>query len=379
MKILMLQDTPNFAGTEAHILTLAKALVEHGGVSVDLLVLEGSELAVRGKSLGLNCYTSHQGLLGYLISALKVVRISKADVVHAHNGRTTLVGVIVSRLTGCKVVATQHFLEPAHVASGGLLSNLKRTVHQWIGGQIDHRICVSQAALNSMQARGDVIANRDSNVAVIHNGIDTDSVRANVTKSRIEILTEFGITESTALVSCAARLEPEKDISVLLEAFNVLLDSGIVATLVIAGDGSQKSRLLAQIEKSALAGNVILAGFRTDVHSIIAASDVFVLPAGNEPFGLVLLEAMCLGVPVIAANAGGPLEIVTNQSMGYLFESGSYSDLAEKLVGLLTSTKKSRNGCDNKSTVDELFSSAGMAASTKAVYECATKFRSNPC
>ena len=375
----MLQDTHNFAGTEAHILTLAKALVEHGGVSVDLLVPEASELEMRGKSLGLECYTSHQGFLSYLISAIKVVRTYKADIVHAHNGRTTLVGVIVSRLTGCKVVATQHFLEPAHVASGGLLSNMKRTVHQWIGGQIDYRICVSQAALNSMQARGDVIANRDSNVAVIHNGIDTDSVRANVTKSRIEIFTEFGITESTALVSCAARLEPEKDISVLLEAFNVLLDSGIVATLVIAGDGSQKSRLLAQIEKSALTGKVILAGFRTDVHSIIAASDVFVLPSSNESFGLVLLEAMSLGVPVIAANAGGPLEIITNQSIGYLFESGSYSDLAEKLVGLLTSTKTSSHGCDKTLPVNALFSAVGMASSTVAVYDCAGKCTSNPC
>jgi glycosyltransferase involved in cell wall biosynthesis len=290
------------------------------------------------------------------------------------------VGVIVAKLTGCKVVVTQHFLEPAHVASGGLLSKMKRAIHQWIGGHIDYRICVSRAALTSMQARGDVIAKTDTDVTVIHNGIDVDAIKASVSKSRTEICTEFGISESKALISCAARLEAEKDISLLINAFKVLLESGIDATLIVAGEGSQKGQLSDQIERSDLTDKVILVGFRTDVPSITAASSLFVLPASNEPFGLVLLEAMSLGVPVVAANSGGPLEIITDPSIGNLFESGSCSDLAEKLAESLN-TRERNNEYEVHSAlfVREFFSAATMARSTVTAYRSVTGSIGNPC
>jgi glycogen(starch) synthase len=368
MTVLMLQDTSNYAGTEAHILTLSRALLlDHTAVA--MLVPKGSELEGRCQSTGVRCYVSSQSLGVFFFNVLALVKQLRPDVIHTHNGRTTLVGVIVAKLMGCKIIATQHFLEPAHTASRGVLGKLKRTLHQWLGRQIDYRICVSDAVLQSMRNRGDIIAKQEKYSSVIFNGIDIDNVLENVTKSRAEVLSEFGIREDTQIVLCAARLETEKNIPVLLDAFKILIDSGLDAQLIIAGYGAEYENLSNRIDALNLSEVVILAGFRNDVHSLMAASDIFVLPATNEPFGLVLLEAMLLHTPVIAARSGGPLEIIEHGATGLFFTPNDVHDLAEKMVFALNHTEaiiQMRN--DSRGSVHNRFSSETMAFATRQAY-----------
>lgn len=369
MKVLILHDTKNYAGTEAHILSLATALCHSGTINVDLLVPKGSELEQRGQANGVRCHVCNHNFIAFFLSAISVVRNSRPKVIHAHNGRTALIGVLVSKILGCKVVATQHFLEPAHVSSTGILGKVKRVLHQWVGRQVDHRICVSNAALVNMQHRGDTIAKRAESYTVIHNGIDVNNVLSGVTKMHDDVRTEFRIPVSSKLVTCAARLEAEKNIDVLIQAFKIIVDAGTDATLVIMGEGSQRMDLLQHVNGLQLTESVTLAGFRTDVHSVIAASDAFVLPAANEPFGLVLLEAMSLGVPTIAASSGGPLEIIDDGITGFLFCPNNAEKLAIQLLNVLNDP----NDCESlrkrgKQVVINEFSSSTMANATSVTY-----------
>jgi glycosyltransferase involved in cell wall biosynthesis len=369
MKVLMLQDTKNYAGTEAHILALATALSDLGTINVDLLVPKGSELEERGQANGIRCHVCDQNSIAFFLSAITVVMKTRPDLLHAHNGRTALISVAVSKLLGCKVVATQHFLEPAHVSSTGILGKVKRVLHQWVGLQLDHRICVSNAALVCMQHRGDTIAKRDESYTVVHNGIDVKNVLSGVTKLRGEVRTEFRLPVSSKLVTCAARLEAEKNIVVLIDAFKIVVEQGTNATLIIMGEGCQRMDLQKRINALGLTDNIVLAGFRTDVHSIVAASDAFVLPNANESFGLVLLEAMSLEVPTIAACSGGPIEIIDDGVTGFLFSPNDAENLSKQLLLVL------RDAADygtlrirGKQAVDDKFSSSTMANATSVVY-----------
>jgi glycosyltransferase involved in cell wall biosynthesis len=369
MKVLMLQDTKNYAGTEAHILTLSTALSDLGSVNVELLVPTGSELEQRGQANGIRCHACNQNFIAFFLSAISVVRSSRPKVIHAHNGRTALISVLVSKILGCKVVATQHFLEPAHVSSTGVLGKAKRVLHQWVGRQLDHRICVSNAAYISMQHRGDTIAKLAESYTVIHNGIDVKNILSGVAKMRDEVRSEFRIGPSTKLVSCAARLESEKNIDVLIQAFKIIVDEGTNATLIIMGEGSQRMDLQQRVAELRLSDNVVLAGFRTDVHSVIAASDAFVLPSENEPFGLVLLEAMSLGVPSIAASSGGPLEIIDDGVTGFLFRPNNADNLSKQVMHVLNDTDdcESIRICGKQLVMNE-FSSSTMANATSLTY-----------
>jgi len=86
----------------------------------------------------------------------------------------------------------------------------------------------------------------------------------------------------------------------------------------IAGEGDELSALQAQLKQLNLGASVQLLGFRKDIPALMRACDVFVLPSLAEPFGLVILEAMALGKPVIATRDGGPPEIVADQATGIL-------------------------------------------------------------
>lgn len=372
MKVLMLQDTRNYAGTESHILTLSDALSKVDGIDIDLLVPRGSELEKRSQSMVHQCHVCRLSLMAFFFSTLGIGRIVRPDILHAHNGRMTLVAVLAAKLLGCKVVASQHFLEPAHFSSTGLSGKVKRALHQWVGRQLDFRICVSQAALTSMQKRGDVIARFASDYSVIHNGIDVGKVLHNVTKTREEVRSDFGIPISSKLIMCAARLEPEKCVDTLLDAFKIVTNGGLDVHLIITGDGSLRGALQQRIVELGLTHVVNLAGFRPDVHSIMNASDAFVLPAANEPFGLVLLEAMSLGVPTLAARSGGPLEIIEDGSNGFLFRPNDEANLAEHILRVFNDPLQTRIVSDfGQASVREKFSSSVMASATIRAYAAA--------
>ncbi len=114
---------------------------------------------------------------------------------------------------------------------------------------------------------------------------------------------------------------------------------------------------------------VRLLGFRRDIPALMSACDIFVLPAPAEPFGLVLLEAMAMGKPVIAANAGGPCEIVVHGQTGLLFEPGNPQSLAAAIADLLNNPEKARAmGAAGRQRFEEHFTAGRMAAQVAAIY-----------
>ncbi|MGC9261787.1 MAG: glycosyltransferase, partial [Phycisphaerae bacterium] len=126
------------------------------------------------------------------------------------------------------------------------------------------------------------------------------------------------------------------------------------------------------IEKDAC--GITLLGFRSDVSDLMSACDIFVLPAPAEPFGLVLIEAMALGKPVIAAAAGGPLEIVADGETGLLFEPGNAESLAQAINRLLENRElRQRMGEAGRKRYEEMFTAQQMAEKMLAAYAAASR------
>ncbi len=101
----------------------------------------------------------------------------------------------------------------------------------------------------------------------------------------------------------------------------------------------------------------------------MAACDIFVLPAPAEPFGLVIIEAMALGKPVIAAGAGGPLEIVADGETGLLFAPGNAESLAAAMKRLLADAPmRKRMGEAGRKRYEEMFTAQQMAEKMMEMY-----------
>lgn len=131
------------------------------------------------------------------------------------------------------------------------------------------------------------------------------------------------------------RMVRQKGFDVLIEAFEM---SGASAThdLLLAGDGPELSALSAQVTRAGAAGRVHLLGRKTHADSLalFAGAAVFVLPSRQEPQGIVVLEAMASGSPVLAARVGGVPEVIDDEVNGLLYD-GSASDLAARLDRLV--------------------------------------------
>lgn len=131
------------------------------------------------------------------------------------------------------------------------------------------------------------------------------------------------------------RLEPQKGFDVLLEAMRSVVESVPEASLAIAGEGSERERLERLIDELGLAASVRLLGRREDVSRLLAGSFAFVHPARWEGFGLVLLEAMREGVPVIATRVGAIPEVVSEDATALLVPAEDPDRLAAAVVRLL--------------------------------------------
>ena len=122
------------------------------------------------------------------------------------------------------------------------------------------------------------------------------------------------------LLVFSGRLEAE-GIFTLLDAMPHILAAHPRARLVVSGQGGQSGRFDQVTAERGLSDAVVRAGWQpeADLRALIAASDIAIVPSLYEPFGLVALEAMALGAPVICARTGGLADIVTDGETGLLF------------------------------------------------------------
>jgi len=260
-------------------------------------------------------------------------------------------------------VATQHFLEPNHARRQGVKSWPGRLAHQWVNAQTHQLIAISEAVRQRMLARGEAETER---ITVVPNGLACGSDGLpTVAQTRAD----WGVPLTAPLIVCVARLEPEKDIRSLLAAMPTVLQARPDTRALVVGDGSQRQALENELHKRGITHSVRFAGFREDALAFIQAGDVFVLPSVAEPFGLVLLEAMALGKPVIATCAGGPREIVIEGETGLLVPPSQPPALAAAILDLLADPeKRGRLGRNGRRRYQEFYSVERMAAETSHVY-----------
>lgn len=364
LRVVLLTDADVFAGTERHMLDLARSLSALGvGVSVACPSPAALEDAARQENLP-TLAIPKRGLVDWQAARTLARRLKsgQTDIVHAHNGRTALAAAIAVRLAGRgQCIMTQHFLEPNHATLRGPKAAVSGEAHHWMVGQMSRILAISEAVRQAMLDRGEAPARK---IIVVPNGISAPEP-ADAAQTRRAL----GIAADTPLVVCAARLEREKDIASLVSAMGSVKDAVPEVRCLVAGTGSQKAALEAQIERLNVAGAVTLLGFRADATSLMAAADIFVLPSLAEPFGLVLLEAMALGRPVIATRAGGPLEIVVDGETGFLVPPSSPEALADAVKRLIADPDAGRRLGENGLTrFQQYFTAARMAQATLAVY-----------
>lgn len=330
------------------------------GVEVHIGCPAGAPLALKAAADGIAVTTIAKGGLidRHAIGILKgLLKSGRIDLIHAHNGRTALSAALATWLAGRgRCVFTQHFLEPNRMGRRGLKAWLSALAYAWINRRIHRFIAISEAVKAGILHRAEA---PEARITVIPNGISPPDATP----------LDLGLPEGAPLIVCVARLQKEKDIGSLVAAMAIVAAALPAAVCVVAGEGAEQEALQARIDALSLQTNMRLLGFREDALSLIASADLFVLPSLAEPFGLVLLEAMALGKPVIATRAGGPVEIVTDAT-GRLVRPSDPKELAAAILSLLQDPLlRTRMGAAGQLRFEECFTADRMARATFAAYE----------
>lgn len=263
----------------------------------------------------------------------KVYRIFKEErpfIVHTHTPKAGIIGRFAARLARVpKIVHTIHGLgfEGDHRT---LTVRLFIYVERWAGRVSAKLIAVSSALRNTCLRLGLFPGDR---CVVIHGGINLGEFSHSMDRARAKAL--LGVEPSNAVVGTVACFKPGKGLLDFVEmAFRVWKTFPHVE-FVVAGDGDLRPEVQTLLQKYGLSDTVHLLGWRRDVPAIMAALDVFMLTSLHEGLGLVYLEAMASGVPIVCTDVDGAREVIRNGQTGFIVPKRDVEALAQKVVYLL--------------------------------------------
>ena len=203
-------------------------------------------------------------------------------------------------------------------------------------------------------------------ITAIPNFIDTDDFRPVDSSALRRLLAPNG----EKILIHVSNFRPVKRVTDAIRAFKLVLDAGVKAKFLLVGDGPDRGECESLARELGVWQQTRFLGKQSELAAILSASDVFLIPSGNESFGLAALEAMACGVPVISSDIGGLPEVNVDGVTGYIVKVGDVKALAEKTLALLTdeSLRKQMGDAALKHTLDN-FTTGKIVPMYEAVYE----------
>jgi len=281
------------------------------------------------------------------------VRLLRPDVVHTHLFDADLIGILAARALGVRrCCATIHsfsfFAVPRH-----------RWRYRWLLGPLVGRfLAVSRALADYLVQECRLPVSR---VRVVANGIDTARF-APATMARPQ-------STPGPTVGVLTRLDARKGLPYLLQAMALIRTDFPNARLLIGGDGGDRSALEQEARSLGLTGRVEFMGAVSDSAHFYRRLDLFVLPSLDEAFGLVLLEAMAAGLPVVGTRVGGVPEILEDGSQGLLVAPADSQALAGAIRELCSDPLRRRRMGETARQQALRFDVGRTAKALQAVYE----------
>ena len=331
----------------------------HRALAVSLAPLPEGPLAAEFRRAGIEPLTVPKRGRGLDLSlpARLAEEFSKnrVTVVHAHNPQSLIYAALAGKAAAATVVYTCH--GQSSLAPGRLwLTRLASLA-------IDAYVGVSPRIVARARCHHEC---PESKLQVIENGVDLSAFRPDA-DARREVRAELGLPEAAWVVGTVGRLVADKNPELLLRAALPLL--GPDARLVFVGDGPLAPSLKALAACHPTGTCVSLLGARHDVPRLLAAFDVFALSSRTEGLPLALLEAMSVGLPIVATAVGGVPDVVRDGWSGRLVPSGDETALREVLTQLRSDPTAAAEMGRRAREDSRRFSAATMTSRYLALYQ----------
>ena len=271
-----------------------------------------------------------------IITAIKIKNYladKKIDIIHIYQSQDISTAILLKKiLKSGKVIFAQQ-----------MDSVFKKNdfFHRWIYKNLDAVICITESMKKNHLENTPL---QSEKTFVIYNGTDLQRFNKNIDFDKQNFLKQNSISSNRIIIGNIARLDRLKNQKLLIEvAFKLIPDFKDKIHFIIVGDETDsksgknyKNELKDYIKEKELDNHFSIFEFSKEVEKFFSIIDIFVLTTTKESFGLVLLEAMAMGKPVIASNRGGPPEIIDKGVNGFLFDPDNNEELVTQLTKLIS-------------------------------------------
>ncbi len=268
-----------------------------------------------------------------------VLRDEQIDVVHSHNWATLVETTLARRMAKTPVhVHSQRGMFFHGRAASPWKQAARRLATRWACGRADRVIAVADSVRQEMCEVWGIP--RDS-IQVIPNGIDVP-VHDATGREAARLRNSLGIPLEAVVIGSVGRLVPVKDFSSLIQAVKRIPMGEQPVHLMIVGDGPEMLVLKQTIEQEKLSGRVHLVGEQSNVGDWLKAMDIYVNSSLSEGMSQSVLEAMSLGLPIVATDVGANRELVGHApACGLIAIPGKPESLAGSLIEMVCSERRS--------------------------------------
>jgi glycosyltransferase involved in cell wall biosynthesis len=333
MRVVHVIETPGPGGAEKVLVDVATGLPS-SYESFGLMLCEswtGRELTTRGVPVSVMPLQKAFDT-SWPVRFAKYLREHRIGLVHSHEFTGNCYAAAGARLAGVPIVCT------THGKNYWPYRFYRRQAYRWVCNNAHAFVAVSTDLAQFAAATLGVKSNR---VRIVRNGIDTrafepDTILREQTRDRLML------QPSELLILSVGELTEVKGHEYLLRAFARMKGQSSNLTLAIAGDGPLRAHLESLASESGIAARVKFLGHRRDIKALLNAADVFVMPSLSEGLPLAILEAMAIGLPIIATAVGGVPEVIKSGETGWLVQPQQPEALASTLCNVLQNESERR-------------------------------------
>lgn len=314
-------------------------------------------------------------LLKSLLELIRIIKMEKVNIIHAHGMACAVMGTVAGILAGKPIIITTIHNFPAIKGT-----SIKQRLSNLLSGfllKFNRRVIVVSRNLGDfISTLCNIPLNR---IQVIYNGVDVEEIQKGSDRSPVAV-SEFHNSAATSLIILnIARLIPSKGVDVFLKAAAILIGNNSGESIsrdesrgnppilsdkplfFIAGDGPQMPELKKMARELGIEKNVQFLGFRKDIYNLIGLADMVVLSSRSEGLGISILEALALKKPVIASNVGGIPEIITHGKTGLLVPPDDPEALAGAMLYLIKNPEEGKKmGLDGYKILTDKYSAEIM-------------------
>ncbi|MGD0178213.1 MAG: glycosyltransferase family 4 protein [Terriglobales bacterium] len=318
-------DELRTGGAQTHLVTVLREAVKYRGIEHHVVTLFGDgelsreirELEIQVHVLDLLPYFRKGRFLSAIAEVQTLLESLRPDLVEAHLTWSRFFALFAAWRAGV----------PLRIGfeQGDLyMKSWKFRLANFFAQSLAHRIVVCSEALADWAHRTHGISR--SRLLVMHNCVDLARFSKNGPRAQ-----DIGFPKGTTVFCAVGTLGRgvNKRVDVCIRALAAARTAGAEAALVICGDGEQRSELEKLAHSLGIVSHVLFLGNRSDVPHVLRACHVFCHAAPFEPFGIVAIEAMAVGLPVVVPDSGGIRETVEHGVNGLLYPALNHQALGQ--------------------------------------------------